>query len=200
MLVSARALVLAGLAQGWRRRIRARDTAHAHAIGLIHRLAVFFERARRVGTRIYYVTDDRRSDGYGAPGNVMVKTRPLDELTVDRDHPLSHGPIVSELTPQPEDVWLKREQGMTGFFSTPLDSYLSNAGVRTVILTGVSANLGVNGTAIEAMNRGYRVIVAQDGIAGDPPSYVEDLVRYTLRNVAIVASIENILEAWRPIE
>jgi hypothetical protein len=50
------------------------------------------------------------------------------------------------------------------------------------------------------MNHGYRVIVARDGIAGDPPSYVEDLIRYTLRNVAVVASLESILEAWRSIE
>jgi len=172
--------------------------AHAHAIGLIDRLAIFFKEARRVGSRVYYITDERRADGYGAPGNVMVKTRALEDVSAERGHPLSHGPIVSALTPQREDVWLKREQGMTGFFSTPLDAYLSNAGVRTVILTGVSANVGVNGTAIEAMNRGYRVIVAGDGIAGDPASYVEDLIRYTLRNVAVVESIENILEAWRP--
>ena len=172
--------------------------AHAHAIGLIDRIASFFATARRAGARIYYITDERRSDGYGAPANVMVKTRPPASSTEERAHALHHGPIVSPLTPQPEDVWLKREQGMTGFFSTPLDTYLSNAGVRTVILTGVSANLAVNGTAIEAMNRGYRVIVARDGIAGDPPSYVEDLLRYTLRNVAIVASIYDILEAWRP--
>ena len=170
--------------------------AHAHAIGLIDRLAELLHEARRVGTRVFYITDERRADGYGAPGNVMVKLRP----PVDpEEHPFSHGPIVAELTPRTEDVWLKREQGMTGFFSTPLDTYLSNAGVRTVILTGVSANVGVNGTAIEAMNRGYRVIVAQDGIAGDPPSYVKDLIRYTLRNVAVVAPVEEIMDAWRSL-
>jgi nicotinamidase-related amidase len=171
--------------------------AHAHAIGLIDRLAEFFEAGRHVGTRVYYVTDERRADGYGQPGNVMVKVRPSDDVKSDMDHALSHGPIVAELTPRPEDVWLKREQGMTGFFSTPLDTYLSNAGVQTVILTGVSANVGINGTAIEAMNRGYRVIVARDGIAGDPPSYVEDLLRYTIRNVAVVASIQEIMDAWQ---
>jgi nicotinamidase-related amidase len=171
--------------------------AHAHAIGLIDRLAEFFKEARRVGTRVYYITDERRADGYGQPGNVMVKVRPSDDRASQLDHALRHGPIVAELTPHPEDVWLKREQGMTGFFSTPLNTYLSNAGVQTVILTGVSANVGVNGTAIEAMNRGYRVIVAQDGIAGDPPSYVEDLLRYTLRNVSIVAPVEKIVDAWR---
>jgi nicotinamidase-related amidase len=60
----------------------------------------------------------------------------------------------------------------------------------------VSANIAVTGTAIEAMNRGYRVIVPSDGIAGDPPEYVEMLLRYTLRNVALVAPVGAITDRW----
>jgi isochorismate hydrolase len=61
---------------------------------------------------------------------------------------------------------------------------------------GVSANIAVNGTAIEAMNLGYRVVVPSDGIAGDPPEYVEQLLRYTIRNVALVTTIETIVGHW----
>jgi biuret amidohydrolase len=109
---------------------------------------------------------------------------------------LGHGPIVAELTPQPQDIVIVRSHGMTGFFTTPLDTYLRNLGATTVIITGVSANIAVNGTAIEAMNRGYRVIVPSDGIAGDPPEYVEQLLRYTIRNVALVAPVQAILDHW----
>ena len=85
---------------------------------------------------------------------------------------------------------------MTGFFTTPLDIYLRNLGITTVILVGVSANIAVNGTAIEAMNLGYRVVVPSDGIAGDPPEYVEQLLRYTIRNIALVTTIETIVDHW----
>lgn len=110
-----------------------------------------------------------------------------------------HGPIVAELSPHPEDIWIKREHGMTGFFTTPLDAYLRNLGVTTVNVTGVSANIAVNGTAIEAMNLGYRVIVPNDGIAGDPPEYVDMLLRYTLRNVAMVAPVASITNYWNSL-
>ena len=165
--------------------------AHAQAIGLVERLAGLFAEARRVGARVVYVTDQRRSDGVGAPDNLMVNR----SITGGRQLP-GHGPIVAELRPQPEDITIERAQGMTGFYTTPLDAYLRNLGVRTVVITGVSANIAVNGTAIEAMNRGYQVIVPNDGIAGDPPEYVESLLRYTIRNVALVVPTQRILDEW----
>jgi len=165
--------------------------AHARAIGLIERLAGLLTAARRVGAPVVYVSDQRRADGLGAPGNLMV-----DRAITGTPRRVGHGPIVAELRPQPGDISIAREQGMTGFYTTPLDAYLRNLGIRTVVLTGVSANIAVNGTAIEAMNLGYRVIVPSDGIAGDPPEYVEQLLRYTIRNVALVAPVQQILDAW----
>lgn len=165
---------------------------HASEIGLVDRLSTLYDAARRVGVRIYFVTDERRTDGVGRVNNAMVGRN------IKRDPARSpgHGPIVSQLEPHPEDVSIKREHGMTGFFTTPLDSYLRNAGTRTVIITGVSANIAVTGTSIEAMNRGYRVIVPSDCIAGDPPEYVEQLLRYTIRNVGLVAPVQGILDHW----
>jgi nicotinamidase-related amidase len=165
--------------------------AHATSIGLIATLSGLFHSARRVGAQVAYVTDERRADGLGGAGNLMV-TRSMTSAPGE----LGHGPIIAELTPEPQDIWIKREHGMTGFFTTPLDTYLRNLGITTVIVTGVSANIAVNGTAIEAMNRGYRVIVPNDGIAGDPPEYVEMLLRYTLRNVALVAPVRSITGFW----
>jgi nicotinamidase-related amidase len=165
--------------------------AHATAIGLIDRLATLFAAARRVGAPVVYVTDERRPDGYGAADNLMVNR----SITQERAS-AGHGPIVAELTPKPRDISIVREHGMTGFYTTPLDAYLRNLHVKTVILTGVSANIAVNGTSIEAMNLGYRVIVPSDCIAGDPPEYVEALLRYTIRNVAMVTLVQPILDHW----
>ena len=111
-----------------------------------------------------------------------------------------HGPIVAELAPRAEDITIAREHGMTGFYTTPLDAYLRNLGVSTVVVVGVSANIAVNGTAIEAMNRGYHVIVPGDCVAGDPPEYVESLLRYTIRNVALVVPSEQLLHHWDSLD
>jgi len=151
--------------------------------------------ARRVGVRIYYVTDERRFDS-GAQLENSATIGVARNIKRDPNRSPGHGPIVSQLTPKPEDVSIKRAHGMTGFHTTPLDAYLRSAGARTVIITGVSANIAVNGTAIEAMNHGYRVIVPSDCVAGDPPEYVEQLLRYTVRNVGLVAPVQGILDHW----
>ena len=165
--------------------------AHAQATGLIDRLATLFESARRVGVRVIYVSDERRADGLGAATNLTV-TRAM----TGGSGGLGHGPIVSQLRPCPEDISLGREHRDDGLYISPLDAYLRNLGIRTVIITGVSANIAVNGTAIEAMNRGYRVIVPSDCIAGDPPEYVEQLLRYSIRNVALVTPVQVVLDYW----
>jgi len=110
-----------------------------------------------------------------------------------------HGDVVEQLAPQSTDIVIRREHGMTGFFTTPLDLYLRNLGITTVILTGVSANIAVTGTAIEAMNLGYQVIVPSDAIAGDPPEYVDALLKYTIRNIALVAPTAAILDVWNSL-
>ena len=67
---------------------------------------------------------------------------------------------------------------------------------RTVVVTGVSVNVGILGTALEAVNRGYTVVVPTDCVAGDPPEYAEQALRYSVRNVAFLSTREEIEAAW----
>jgi nicotinamidase-related amidase len=160
--------------------------------GLISNLASLYTAARKVGTRIYYCTDERRPDGFGFARNTMVALR----MTGDSDGSGGQGPIMAEIAPHPEDVVFPREQGLTGFYATGLDPYLRNTGVTTVIVTGVSLNIAVLGTAIEAMNRGYTVVVPGDCVASDPPEYADIAMRYTMRNIAFVVPSRTIIESW----
>jgi nicotinamidase-related amidase len=164
----------------------------ADQVGLVPNLARLYDAARRVGVRVYYCTDERRPDGFGLATNTLVHLR----MPAGHTGGGGHGPVVAALTPQPEDVVFRREQGLTGFYATGLDPYLRNTGVSTVVLTGVSLNIAVNGTAIEAMNAGYTVVVPSDGVASDPPEYAEHLLRYTMRNIAFGVPCQAIVDAW----
>ena len=148
--------------------------AHAASIGLVDRLANLFDAARSAAVGVYYL-----SAGDPSTGDIS-----------------GAGPIVAPLEPHPGDIQLVRRHGMTAFYSTPLDMYLREAGITSVVITGVSANIGVIGTAIEAMNRGYQVVVPSDCVAGDPAEYVDQVLRYTLRNVALVTPAQPIIDHW----
>jgi nicotinamidase-related amidase len=165
----------------------------AERTGLIDNLAELFDVARGVGVRIYYCTDERRPDGFGFAHNTFVNLRTPDGRGITG----GQGPVMPKISPRPEDVVFRREQGLTGFFATGLDQYLRNTHVSTVIITGVSLNISVLGTAIEAMNLGYTVVVPPDCIASDPFEYAETVLRYTMRNIAYVVPSSAITAAWR---
>ena len=160
--------------------------------GLIDNLAGLFEAGRAKGVRIYYATDERRSDGFGFARNTLVHLR----MPEGRDGSGGHGPVMPKIAPQPEDVVFPREQGLTGFFATGLDQYLRNTGVTTVIVTGVSLNIAVLGTTIEAMNLGYTVMVPSDCVASDPAEYADWALKYPIRNVAFVVPSQQIIDIW----
>jgi nicotinamidase-related amidase len=167
----------------------------AREAGMVEHVAALLEAARRVGTRVYYCTDERRPDGFGRATNTFVHLR----MPSGEEPTGGQGAVVAPLTPHPEDVVFPREQGLTGFFATGLDPYLRNTGVKNVIVTGVSLNIAVLGTTIEAMNLGYQAIVPSDCVASDPPEYAETLLRYTIRNIALVTESARIVEHWNSL-
>ena len=164
----------------------------AAEVDLVENCARLFDAARGVGVRIFYCTDERREDGFGYAQNTLVHLRMKPGETGSG----GHGAVMAPIAPRPEDVVFRREQGLTGFYATGLEPYLRNTGITTVIVTGVSLNIAVLGTSIEAVNRGFTVVVPSDCIASDPPEYAETAVRYTLRNLAFVVPSATIIDAW----
>ncbi|MGD9797095.1 MAG: isochorismatase family protein [Acidimicrobiia bacterium] len=166
--------------------------AAAAEVGLVENCARLFDAARATGVRIYYCTDERRPDGFGYAQNTLVHLRMPPGETGSG----GHGPVMAPIAPRPEDVVFRREQGLTGFYATGLEPYLRNTGVTTVVVTGVSLNIAVLGTCIEAVNRGFTVVVPSDCVASDPPEYAATAIRYTLRNVAFVVPSATIVDRW----
>jgi isochorismate hydrolase len=170
----------------------------AEKIGLVDNVATLLDAGRRVGARIYYCADTRRfGDASSEPSSDV---RIAGGLGVSgRDWSDGHGPIVAKLTPHDGDVVVTRERGMTGFYTTGLDDLLRAAGVKTLIITGVSFNIAVLGTTVEAMSFGYQAIVPSDCVASDPPEYAEWGLRYTIRNLALVTESARIVEHWQTL-
>jgi nicotinamidase-related amidase len=86
---------------------------------------------------------------------------------------------------------------MTPFTSTSLDQILRNLGIRTVVATGVSVNLGVLGMAMSAMDLGYQVVIPRDAVAGVPREYADAVLDNSLSLIATLVSSEQLLEVWQ---
>ena len=98
--------------------------------------------------------------------------------------------------PSPSDLVSHRRHGVSPFIGTDLDPTLRALGVSTVVATGVSLNLGIIGLAVEAVNLGYRVVLATDAVAGVPADFAADVLRHTLALVATLATVDEIIAAF----
>lgn len=70
-----------------------------------------------------------------------------------------------------EDFVVRRLHGLSPIQGTEVDALLRNLGCRTLIVTGVSANVAIPNAVFDAVNRGYTVVVPRDAIAGVPADY-----------------------------
>ena len=114
-----------------------------------------------------------------SPGSAAVQ--PPDEVGVDA-----------------ADIVLPRYHGLGPMTGTQLDPILRNFGATTIVGVGVSVNIGMTNLAMDAVNRGYQVVMPRDAIAGVPADYARAVIDNTLSLIATITTTEEILAAWRP--
>jgi len=167
----------------------------ATKVGVIPNTARLVLGARKRGVPVIHCTAEFRADRAGTAVNSQLIAAALR----DPDHMLAGTPraeLVPELGPVPADLVSSRLSGVSPFIGTSLDTWLRNLGVRTVVATGVSVNLGVLGLVIEAVNFGYQVVVPRDAVAGIPEAYADAVLDNTFPLVATLTTVHLLLEAW----
>lgn len=97
------------------------------------------------------------------------------------------------LEPKPGDLVSARTSGLFALVSTDLNVRLRRMGVGTLVVTGISTNVGIPGFAFTAVDLGYHVIIPEDCIAGSDPEVQDVIVREQLRMVASISSTEELV-------
>jgi nicotinamidase-related amidase len=168
--------------------------AAAQEVGVVANTARLLAAARAAGVPVVHCTAGFRADRRGSPAN-----SPLISAMLRRPEHLVEGTPAVELVPElgatPGDLVSHRGHGVSPFTGTALDPTLRALGVSTVVATGVSLNLGIVGLAIEAVNLGYRVVVATDAVCGVPVDYADAVARHTLALVATLATTDEVAAA-----
>ncbi len=97
---------------------------------------------------------------------------------------------------QPSDLVSARTHGLSPFPGTDLDQLLRNLGVRTVVATGVSVNIGVLGMVLVAVDLGYRVALVTDAVTGVPRDYADAVIANTLSLLATRVTTDDVVATW----
>lgn len=163
---------------------------------MLPNLARLLPVARAAGVQVVHCTAYRRADGKGANLNARlfqgVRKSPVPLLPGS-----SAVDVLSELGPEPEDLVLTRTHGLDPMTGTDLDPVLRNLGVTTIVTTGVSVNVAITNLVMDAVNRGYTVVVPRDAVCGIPRDYADAVIDNTLSLLAVVLTTDDLLEIWR---
>ena len=151
--------------------------------------------ARAVGARVVHCTAEFRSDRAGSATNAPL-LRALAKHGPHLRAGSAEASVVSELGPEPTDLVSSRRHGMTPFPGTDLDQLLRNLDVRTLVVTGVSLNIGVPGLVMVAVDLGYEVVVVTDAVAGVPREYGDAVLEHTIAPLATRATSVQVVSAW----
>ncbi len=102
--------------------------------------------------------------------------------------------LVPELDRRPEDLLItKRQWG--AFYGTELDLQLRRRGIHTVILCGISTNIGVESTARAAYEHGYAQVFVEDATAARSTEEHEFVMKTAFPRMGRVRSTAEVLEA-----
>ncbi len=165
------------------------------ARGVVPAAARVVRAARGAGAKVVHCIAEFRPDRAGSNDNApllrAIAKGPAHLLTGSEDTEL-----VAELGPEPSDLVAARRHGLTPFPGTSLDQLLRNLGVRTIVATGVSLNIGVTGLVMVAVDLGYRCAVVTDAVAGVPVDYADAMLQHTVAPLATLVTSEQVTATW----
>lgn len=163
------------------------------ARGITPRIARLAAAFRAAGLPVIHTPVVHRADLADVKGNSLISALTLKKKSMREGTPDVR--YVDALQPAPGDIEMQRTSGIISICATQLDAMLRRMDVATVVLSGVSTNLGITGNAIVACELGYHVVVPEDCIAASDAHTHEVIVENQLRLMARVVSSDDVIAA-----
>jgi nicotinamidase-related amidase len=163
------------------------------------------EAARASGIFVIHTREGHRPDLSDLPEAKRVRGHletgigdvgPMGRILVRGEY--GHG-IVDELQPLPSEPVVDKP-GKGSFYATDLDGILHNRDIKSLIVTGVTAEVCVQTTVREANDRGYECLVLADCIASYFPEFYEMTIKMVKAQGGIFGWVSPSAELLRSLE
>ncbi|KPC62571.1 cysteine hydrolase [Streptomyces chattanoogensis] len=168
----------------------------ARTSGALANIARLVAAAHGAGVQVLHAIAERRPDGRGASRNARLFAA-AERLPVQQITGSTAVRVADPIPVSDEDLVVRRLHGLSPIAGTETDALLRNVGCRTLVVTGVSANVAIPNAVFDAVNLGYTAVVPADAIAGVPVEYTPAMVRNTLALVATIATTDDVLACWK---
>jgi nicotinamidase-related amidase len=121
---------------------------------------------------------------------------PVSKMFVKRLGVLKFSPEGFELAikPQENDIVMPKHTASM-FIGTHFEHMLRNAGIGTIVFSGIATEIGVESSARDASNRGFFPVIAEDAVSSrSPEAHQRSLLN--MRNMFIAGKCEDIISIW----
>ena len=169
---------------------------------LVPRLVSLLSTFRRAGFAVFHTREghaphlatvsSRELHRSGINGAAVGSKGPLGKLLVrgERGHD-----IISELQPLKEEPVIDKS-GRSAFWNTDLELMLRSKGITNLVVCGVTADACVSSTVRDASDRGYDVLVVEDGVE----SVSEELKKWSLESIRIEGGLFGVTAECRAVK
>ncbi len=159
---------------------------------VLAKTARLLDAARRSGVKVIYVAVKFRPGYPERPANsglfeALIQANAVTEGTWGAE-------ILEAVAPQDgEPVVTKR--AVSAFYGSDLAAILATGGIDTLLLCGVATNFVVEGTAREAMDRGYNLVVVGDCCAAGSQEIHDATLSTTLPFLSTISNLDEVIAA-----
>ncbi|MBM2824510.1 MAG: hypothetical protein HW402_174 [Dehalococcoidales bacterium] len=103
--------------------------------------------------------------------------------------------IYPDVAPLASDVVLNKHTTSI-FIGTHFESMMRNRGIKTILFTGISTEIGIDSSARDSANRGFYTIVVEDCVSSSDKESHESTLK-VLKKVCVVAPSKDIAKEWK---
>lgn len=114
-----------------------------------------------------------------------------------RGFSLNQAPNAMDLTIEPttDDLVIPKNTASM-FIGTNFELLLRNAGITTIVITGIATEYGVESTARDALNRGFFPVIVTDAVSSSSRD-THNRSLENLKNLVILLSTEELISLWK---
>ncbi|MFL6385089.1 MAG: cysteine hydrolase, partial [Nitrososphaeraceae archaeon] len=98
------------------------------------------------------------------------------------------------ITPQQNEIVINKHTGSI-FIDTGFERMLRNAGIITVVFTGIATEFGIESSARDAFNRGFYPVVVSDCVSS-PSKDGHDRSLENMKNLITIINSKDLEDVW----
>ena len=127
----------------------------------------------------------------------MISADPVNNLALSTVEGTWGWEFLDEVAPEPDELVLRKYRP-DAFYSTHLDDLLRWNGIKSVVLVGNGAEIGLVPTAMHGFNLGYFCVAVKDAVLTADPARMEGALQY-IADWGLVATTSEVTGVWNAL-